>query len=337
MKLFVALLFVVAVTAADIFEAKKLFIQFQQTYNKVYATEAEEQHRFQIFQENLVLAEHRNKEDTATHGVTQFMDLTPDEFKSQFTGFLPHLERQLATPAIGAGAARVNCVGKTQCNYAQLGAVTPVKNQGQCGSCWAFSTCEAVETAWFMAGNALPVLSPQQIVSCDTTDNGCNGGNPPNAYQYVIKAGGLETNAEYPYTATDSRCAFNAADIDASITTWSWGITPCNTPATYSCNSQNETGLYTVVQNIGPQSICVDAQPWQTYTGGIMNNPNCLHGYLDLDHCVQLTGYGTENTEQYWLVKNSWGVTWGEQGYIRLIYGKNMCGVADEVTFATGK
>jgi hypothetical protein len=345
MKLFVALLLVFAVSAhvtgdnaRSIFEAKKLFVQFQQDYHKVYANAAEEQHRFEIFIENLKRADERNKEGGATHGVTQFMDLTPKEFKAQYMGFLPRRQDHLGVPAATCSKlARVNCANATNCNYANLGAVTPVKNQGQCGSCWAFSTTESVETAWFMAGHTLDELAPQQIVDCDKTDAGCNGGDTPTAYQYVISAGGLETEADYPYTAKDGKCSFNSAEIDASISTWAWGITPCNTAATHTCDNQDEAGLMTQVSCIGPMSICVDAEPWQTYTGGIFNSATCLHGYYDLDHCVHLTGYGVDAGTQYWLVKNSWGVTWGEKGYIRLIYGKNMCGVADEVTFSTGK
>jgi C1A family cysteine protease len=344
MRALVALLLVACVLghgytgkeAELVLNAKNLFEQFKKDYNKVYATDAEEQHRFNIFVENLIRAEERNRLGTEEHGVTQFMDITPSEFKQQYLGFYPKIHETLGKPQATSGYARVNCVGQTQCNYFNLGAVTPVKNQGQCGSCWAFSTTESVETAWFMANHTLDELSPQQIVDCDHTDAGCNGGDTPTAYAYVISAGGLETNAEYPYDAHDGVCKFNAADIDASINNWAWGITPCNTFATKDCNNQNETGMYTVVQQIGPQSICVDAQPWQTYKSGIFDSSTCLHGYYDLDHCVQATGYGTQSGTQYWLVKNSWGVTWGEQGYIRLVYGKNMCGVADEVTYSLG-
>jgi C1A family cysteine protease len=325
-----------AITAEDariVFDAVPLFEQFQKDYQKSYVTAEEKEYRFGVFVANLERANAINRmEGKETHGVTQFMDLTPAEFK-RFLGFAPRTYNQL--PAVQAPSlSAVSCSSATDCNYADLGAVTPVKDQGQCGSCWAFSTTEAVETSWFQAGNKLPVLAPQQIVDCDKTDAGCNGGDTPTAYEYVIKAGGMETEAEYPYKARDGTCAFKSADVVASIKSYSWGITPCNTVATHNCDSQNETGLWSVVQNIGPQSICVDAEPWQTYRSGIYSGSACKHGYYDLDHCVHLTGYGVEAGQKYWLVKNSWGTSWGEKGYIRLAYGQNICGVADEVTYA---
>jgi len=304
-------------------------VEFGKTYDA-----SEEAYRFGVFMDNLKRAAQYNiDQGEEIHGVTQFMDLTPQEFK-KFLGSKPSpSDLMVAAPP----TVNPHCNSSSDCNYAQLGAVTPVKDQGQCGSCWAFSATEAVESSWFFAGHALPTLAPQQIVDCDKTDGGCNGGDTPTAYKYVESAGGMETEAEYPYHATDGSCKFSSSKVVASISTFGYGIPPCNTAATHTCDSQDEAGLWGVVENSGPQSICVDAQPWQTYRSGIFDSATCKHGYYDLDHCVHLTGYGTSGGEKYWLVKNSWGVSWGEKGYIRLIYGKNMCGVADEVTYTIGK
>jgi len=306
------------------------------TYQKSYSSPQEYWHRYTIFVENLKLAAKRNQAGNEVHGVTQFMDLTPIEFKKNL-GFVPreHMGHTELAPSAPRAASYCGTTNSTDCNYATLGAVTPVKDQGQCGSCWAFSATEAIESSWWFSGHPLPVLSPQEIVDCDKVDGGCNGGDTPTAYEFVQKEGGLESESDYPYTARDGSCKFDQSKVVAKITGYKWAIPACNTAATHTCDNQDEAGLWTFVQNSGPVSICVDAEPWQTYRSGIFSSSTCLHGYYDLDHCVHLTGFGVESGTKYWLVKNSWGVSWGEKGYIRLEYGKNICGVADECTIAT--
>jgi C1A family cysteine protease len=318
-----------------------LFENFIQTYGKTYSSDVEYWQRYEIFVKNLKLADERNQmEGSQVHGVTKFMDLTPVEFK-KYLGFIPSeytgkVELAVTCPKKLKASAASYCGASnaTDCDYAQLGSVTPVKDQGQCGSCWAFSATEATETATFIAGKALPILSPQEIVDCDKTDGGCNGGDTPTAYEFIIKEGGLESEASYPYTGKDGTCKFNASKVVATISSYKWAIPPCNTAATRNCDNQDEAGLKTFVQNQGPVSICVDAEPWQTYTSGVFSSSTCKHGYNELDHCVHLTGYGVESAKQYWLVKNSWGTNWGEKGYIKIAYGSNLCGIADEATIA---
>jgi len=312
----------------------KLWQNFKTEYGKTY-TVAEEEYRKTVFLDNLKRAAMRNiEEGTEVHGVTKFSDMTPAEFKSMLT-YTPTLREVQGQPlpADQWKENAVQCKDSTSCDYRTLGAVTAVKDQGQCGSCWAFSAVESTETAWFMAGHAIPTLAPQQVVDCDPQDGGCNGGDTPTAFQYIISAG-LEGESSYPYRAKNEKCAYNQAAVIANASSWAWGIPPCNTLATHDCQSQNETALISVVQNLGPMSICVDAEPWQTYRSGIMKGA-CPNGYYELDHCVQLVGYGSENGERYWLVRNSWGTSWGEAGYIRLAFGLNECGVADEVNYVT--
>jgi len=198
--------------------------------------------------------------------------------------------------------------------------VTPVYNQGQCGSCWAFSTTEAIESAWFLSGKKLAKLAMQQIVDCDTTDQGCDGGDPPTAYQYVISAGGLDSLSSYAYTAQDGTCAFKAKDVVAKISDWE-----------YVTQDQDEGAMLNFVSSTGPPSICVDAESWQYYTGGIITTSDGCG--TSLDHCVQLTGFGTANSTDYWHVRNSWGTDWGEKGYLRVQRGSDVCGIAQEVTW----
>ena len=213
------------------------------------------------------------------------------------------------------------------------GACTPVKDQGQCGSCWAFSATEEIESMWIRSNHSKTVLSEQQIVSCDQTDAGCDGGDTITAYEYVQQAGGLETEADYPYTSGNSgangQCKFSASKTVVTVTNYSYAVPPC----TGSCNSQNEDLLATQLYSVGPVSICINASPWQDYTGGVMST-NCPGAANDLDHCVQLVGYDTTASPPYWIVRNQWGTSWGEEGYIRLEYDSgNVCGVADEASY----
>jgi len=157
-------------------------------------------------------------------------------------------------------------------------------------------------------------------VDCDTVDQGCNGGDPPSAYKFVISEGGMEDESDYPYTATDGDCAFDASDVAVTISNWQYGTT----------NSDEQT-MQNNLASWGPLSICVDAEPWQDYTGGVLMGSDCD---TQLDHCVQLVGYDMTQSTPFWIVRNSWGMDWGENGYIRLEYGQDTCGLADEVTSA---
>jgi len=270
----------------------------------------------------------RNAEGHATFGLTKFADLSPSEFSSMYLKYKPSEEPR--TPVEVRNASSWSATDPI--DWRTKGAVTAVKDQGQCGSCWAFSTTEEIESMWFLDGNPLTELSPQQIVSCDHVDQGCDGGDPPTAYAYVEKAGGLETGADYPYTSGKSgengQCKADKADNVAHISGFKYATPGC----TDSCNKQNEA---TLLNSLGksPVSICVDAESWQDYSSGILEN--CPHAYGDLDHCVQLVGYTPSATKPFWIVRNSWNTDWGIAGYIYLGYGTNQCGVADEATIAT--
>merc|ERR1711991_1079916 len=196
-------------------------------------------------------------------------------------------------------------------------------NQGQCGSCWAFSVTEEVESMWALAGHPLIELAPQQIVDCDTEDDGCNGGDTRSGYAYVIKAGGLVPEKDYPYTARDGKCKDKIVKEDAvaKIMGYNYATNPSH---------KNETLMALNLVSTGPISICIDASSWQTYTGGILKH--CGH---QLDHCVQVTGGTFSGPDAAWNVRNSWAKSWGENGYIRLAFNQNTYGVADEATIVT--
>jgi len=214
------------------------------------------------------------------------------------------------------------------------GAVSAVKDQGQCGSCWAFSATEGIESGVFMTdGKAPPALSPQQITSCDTTDGGCNGGDLPTAFDYVESAGGIDTNANYPYTSAGGNSgSCKSHNNIVAVSDYKYAIAPCNGG---SCSSQDEDGLKAALNSFGPLSVCVNAQNFNGYYGGVVKSGSCSGAYNQLDHCVQLVGYDTTASTPYWKVKNSWAADWGEAGFIRLPMGENACGIADEAMYVT--
>jgi C1A family cysteine protease len=251
--------------------------------------------------------------------LNRFSDMTPEEFKATMMGYVPR--SQSAVNALPATIPTVTEI-PTSFDWRNKGAVTPVKDQGQCGSCWAFSTTEGVESAWFMAKKQLLVLAPQQIVDCDTTDLGCNGGDLPTAFAYV-KQNGLEYEKDYPYFSGNSgdsgNCQYKSSKVVAHIKGFA-----------YATQKHNETQMQAVSLEKGPLSICVDAETWQDYSSGIIKS-DCDN---DLDHCVQLTGWGEENGVKFWSIRNSWNTSWGENGYIRVERNKDLCGVSDEATYA---
>jgi C1A family cysteine protease len=209
-------------------------------------------------------------------------------------------------------------------DWVAKGAVSPVKDQGQCGSCWAFSAVGSIEGAHQIAGNPLTQFSEQQLVSCSTSygNLGCNGGLMDSAFQYVEK-NGLCTETDYPYTAKSDflHCRASSCATAVKIT----GYT--------DVKSLDESALLAAA-TAAPVSVAIEAdtQVFQLYSGGVFDNARCG---TQLDHGVLVVGYGTD-TKDYWKVKNSWGSSWGESGYIRMVRGKNMCGINTQPSFPTG-
>jgi len=273
------------------------------------------------------------KDPNAQFGVTKFSDLSPEEFQAKYlmknvnfstfnTGPVP----KIAFPAVDRESRTGNSGSPpTAFDWRSEGAVTPVYDQQQCGSCWAFSTTETIESAWFLAGHPLNQLSMQQIVSCDHKDGGCSGGEPPTAYEYVISAGGLESYASYPYTSgggNNGVCQFQPSEVVTKISNWAW---------VSRAPQKNETAMLYGSWQYGPVSICVDASTWSAYTGGIIT-ANCG---TKIDHCVQLTGWNTSSTGiNYWIVRNSWNTDWGNAGYIYIERNKNLCAIGEECSRA---
>jgi len=214
------------------------------------------------------------------------------------------------------------------------GYVTPVKNQGQCGSCWSFSATGALEGQMFKKTGKLPSLSEQNLVDCDTNDGGCNGGNSVVAFAYVHNNGGIDTEASYPYSANtlnngvSGTCAYNKANVAADDVN-------CVT-----IQSGNETALKYAVATVGPISVAIYANFSEFYglsaSSGTVDDEICDSPPPTLDHAVLIVGYGTDSSgTDYWIVKNSWSTSWGNGGYFNLVRGKDCIGIADDTVYPT--
>jgi len=332
------LLLAVAAFALPTFEKSMelQFRDFQKTFGKKYVPGTSEySQRLKIFSANVAEASRMNalsNGEGAVFGITKFMDITPEEFQATYLNYNKTEPRQGDAEVLDFG----EYVPESTKDWRNSAAVTAVKDQGVCGSCWAHATVESVESQCALEGQGLREFSVQQVVSCDTTDAGCNGGDTVSGFAFVQKNGGLATQSAYPYTSGhfgQTGSCQNKPVSGGRISGYTWATNECYYGG---CNNQNEKAVIQAVSSKGPPAICVNAAKWQTYTSGVMTDAQCGgHGGRDLDHCVQLVGYGSKNGKDYWLVRNSWNTDWGYGGYIWLNMGENTCGVLDEVNFAT--
>jgi C1A family cysteine protease len=294
-------------------------MSFVSKYGKKYNNDEEFLSRFQIFKSNLKIIAEKNAKyaPKTTYAVNKFADLSKEEFRQKF------LMTNLPPYQPNGEFLEVNMTLKapTTFDWRTKGATTPVKDQGQCGSCWAFSATENIESVWQIAGKPLPTLGPQQIVDCDKTDYGCSGGWPYMAFGYVTKAGGQDGEKDYPYTARDGSCKFKANAVVAKINN-------------YKQISKDESVIQTALTQTAPFSVCVDAEEWSFYSGGVMTPDQCGRS---VDHCVQLVAYDATTAPGYWICRNSWGTDWGLSGFINLQMGGDTCLIADYVTSAIAK
>ncbi|MQL75738.1 hypothetical protein Taro_008126, partial [Colocasia esculenta] len=315
------------------------FAGFLRMYGKSYATPEEHSYRFSVFKANLRRARrHQLLDPTAVHGVTQFSDLTPEEFERGYLGLHRRRPPMFSKRTAGVGSAHEAPILPTEdlpadFDWRDHGAVTSVKNQGTCGSCWSFSTSGALEGAHFLSTGKLESLSEQQLVDCDhecdpsepgACDSGCGGGLMTTAFQYLLKAGGLQRESDYPYTGTDrGECKFDKSKIAASV-------------SNFSVVSIDENQIAANLVKHGPLAVGINAVFMQTYIGGVSCPYICGR---HLDHGVLLVGYGSAGyapirlkDKPYWVIKNSWGETWGEKGYYKICRGRNVCGVDSMVS-----
>jgi len=309
-------------------ELKKLqslgaFHEFMSDHNKSYDTKEEYKHRYGVFKQNMKKVQFLQESElgTAVYGATVTADLTEMEFKKNFLGMKSKWNKLSDDPDIHWPAADIPDVElPKEFDWREKGVVTEVKNQGQCGSCWAFSVTGNVEGAYAIKHGNLLDLSEQELVDCDKRDGGCNGGLPENAYKTLFEIGGLETEADYGYDGKDEACQFNRSKVAARV---SGGLEI----------GQNETQMAQWLLKNGPISVGLNANAMQFYKGGVSHPFKFLCSADGIDHGVLIVGFGEheyplfKKKMPYWIIKNSWGPGWGEQGYYRLYRGDGTCGI----------
>jgi cathepsin H len=308
-KIVIALVLLgVAIASAD------EFTQFMERYNKAYSHD-EFAKRRAIFYDTVAEINQINSENRGWEaGINEWSDLTWEEFKGRF------LQAPQKCSATGKGNHVMS--GKAAdpaVDWRTKGVVTPVKNQGSCGSCWAFSTIGAVESVWAIKTGKLLTFAEQQLVDCagGFKNMGCRGGLPSQAFQYIMWAGGIQDSQSYPYTGRDGSCKFNKAKVVATLTD----------EVNITERAENE-----MVDAIGGRPVSVAYQvssDFRSYKSGVYDSKQCKSGPMDVNHAVLAVGYNSTSAGvPYYIIKNSWGTSFGIQGYFWMVRGKNMCGVA---------
>ena len=298
------------------------FNQWRHTYNKTYTGEKNISHYFNNWRENRKYMEKHNAENhDFTLELNAFADLAWEN-RSEHADYNHRMAtKRFLAPTKSEMTHENDCGLPVAVDWRTKGVVTPVKNQGQCGSCWTFSASGAMEGQYALKKGKLYSFSESQIVDCDTADSGCGGGLATDAFAYVI-AHGIESERSYPYVPLDGKCTYNKFKVAAQF-------------RNYTTVTGGEAGLQKAVATVGPISVAIDAGSslFQLYKDGVFFDPSCSQ--TELDHAVLVVGYGTTtNGTDYWLVKNSWGATWGDNGYIKMARNRNNnCGIATQPSY----
>jgi len=326
--IFAILVFTVACAKVDPLNGlseEQAFQKLISTYNKVYASEKEYNHRFNVFKDNLKIIEDLNAKDPeAIYGINEFADLSPEEFTDlyrmkNFSALKMELEANGQIDLLPTAPALTGNFSAlpTAYDWVGKGCVTGIYQQGTCGSCWAFGTAENLESQACIKGSGKRNFSMQQILDCCT--GSCKGGYPTNALAYV-KNSGIMGYSNYPYTGAKGNCRYSASSVVQRFTGYG-----------YIDRNRNENNIRNWVYSSGAPLACVDAKTWQYYQGGVVTS-NCG---VAIDHVVQIVGWATMNGRLAWKIRNSWGTGWGASGYMYIAIGGNLCAIAQEVMSVT--
>jgi cathepsin F len=309
-------------------EIFKQFTSFQKTFGKQYNHAEEFKHRFEIFKMNYNRIDLTNfnleKSGQKSHefGITQFMDLTPTEFAKTHLNLKMDMMSKIRArsveqkPTFAFGDAPENF------DWREKGVVSSVKDQGSCGSCWAFSAMGNIESEYAIKTGKVVDFSEQQLVDCDKgQDEGCNGGLMEYAFKY-LEDNGVMADKDYSYTGSDGTCKYDKTKVVAHVTG-------------YEFAPKDEAQMKQLLFENGPYAIAINATPLQFYFWGIFDPWfQWICSPEELNHGVLLVGYGVESGKPYWIVKYSWGASWGESGYFRIVAGKGACGIDQYVVTA---
>ncbi|XP_074470153.1 cathepsin S, ortholog 1 [Sebastes fasciatus] len=301
---------------------------WQIKHHKVYDNQTEVDFRRAVWEKNMQLVLRHNQEASAgkhsfTMGLNHLSDMTAEEINEKLNGL------KLEDPINFRNSTFKEASGlltPQSVDWRKSGLVSPVRNQGLCGSCWAFSSMGALEGQMKKRTGVLVPLSPQNLVDCSTEDGnlGCRGGYISKAIRYVIRNQGVDSESFYPYEHKDRKCRYSVAGKAGYCS--DLHILPRG----------DEKTLQTVVASVGPVAVAVNAmlRSFHFYKGGLYNVPNCDPKFIN--HAVLVVGYGTDAGQDFWLVKNSWGTAWGEEGFIRIARNKNnLCGIASFAVYPT--
>ena len=325
------IVFVFALVASNVDVDTIMFQQFQKfikKYHKRYASINEYLARFEVFKRNVMAAFTENA--SYQTGITKFSDLTQQEFAKTYLNLNYDA---MAVANFNPYVVQVKNAAPDAWDWREKGYVSPVKDQGSCGSCWAFSTVGNLEGLYYKEKQTMVTLSEQMLIDCDTYDSGCNGGLMENTFTWLKENGGIMTDTDYPYKGRKGTCQSDETKyVDMQIT----GYTKLGSGSS-TWDPVDEDEIKEFLYETGPLAVALNANPLQTYSSGILDKTSSQCPTSGMNHAVTMVGYGHDDSQDkdYWIVKNSWGKNWGEDGYFRIRRGTGCCGINCYITTAT--